>query len=145
MKKPNAAAIYKTIEEKFGLTDEVQKIFDYFIYPDFTKIVYTESDFPGMVPANSNMAQGQNASEEPKKKKGLFSFMDKESGESVKKGLKIGAGLLATSVLLAASKGGSTNNNSNNNDGKKDYYLSSGCKRARLGARHGCVGCTLAP
>ena len=145
LKKPNAAAIYKTIEEKFGLTDEVQKIFDYFIYPDFTKIVYTESDFPGMVPANSNMAQGQNASEEPKKKKGLFSFMDKESGESVKKGLKIGAGLLATSVLLAASKGGSTNNNSNNNDGKKDYYLSSGCKRARLGARDGCVGCTLAP
>lgn len=58
LKKPNAAAIYKTIEEKFGLTDEVQKIFDYFIYPDFTKIVYTESDFPGMVPANSNMAQG---------------------------------------------------------------------------------------
>ena len=139
------SGIYKTIEEKFGLTDEVQKIFDYFIYPDFTKIVYTESDFPGMVPANSNMAQGQNASEEPKKKKGLFSFMDKESGESVKKGLKIGAGLLATSVLLAASKGGSTNNNSNNNDGKKDYYLSSGCKRARLGARDGCVGCTLAP
>ena len=125
--------------------NEVQKIFDYFIYPDFTKIVYTESDFPGMVPANSNMAQGQNASEEPKKKKGLFSFMDKESGESVKKGLKIGAGLLATSVLLAASKGGSTNNNSNNNDGKKDYYLSSECKRARLGARDGCVGCTLAP
>lgn len=145
LKKPNAAAIYKTMEEKFGLTDEVQKIFDYFIYPDFTKIVYTESDFPGMVPANSNMAQGQNASEEPKKKKGLFSFMDKESGESVKKGLKIGAGLLATSVLLAASKGGSTNNNSNNNDGKKDYYLSSGCKRARLDAMDGCVGCTLAP
>ena len=86
-------------------TDKVQKIFEYFIYPDFTKIVYTESDFPGTVPENSNMAPGQNAPEEPKKKKGLFSFMDKESSESVKKGLKIGAGLLATSVLLAASKG----------------------------------------
>ena len=71
--------------------------------------------------------------------------MDNESGESVKKGLKIGAGLLATSVLLAASKGGSTNNNSNNIDGKKDYYLSSGCKRARFCASDGCGGCTLAP
>ena len=83
------------------------------------------------------MVPGQNAPEEPKKKKGLFSFMDKESGESVKKGLKIGAGLLATSVLLAASKGKGGGGDS----GYKDLMGSSGCmygKKNESGMRVSC-------
>ena len=102
--------------------------------------MYTESDFPGMVPANSNMAPSQNAPEEPKKKKGLFSFMDKESGESVKKGLKIGAGLLATSVLLAASKGKSRGGDSE----YKDLMGSSGCMYGKKDEKGFTISCGLA-
>lgn len=160
LKNPSEAAVYKLLEEKYGLTDEVKAIFDYFIYPEFNEIVYTEDDFPKPIvatssaqSAGSNNNEQQNSEQETQNEnqenapKGKFSsFINKLDGDKMKKGLKIGAGILAAKVMVA----GALNNNSKSSDydngpQKKNYYGSQGCVRYRISRKNDCTGCTLAP
>lgn len=145
LKAPGSSALFKAMEEKFG--EDAREILDYFMYPDFNQLAFTCEDFPQQTaeakaeeekPSQDEAAEPQGK----KRKKGMFSVWDKVvDGEKMKNGLKIGAGILAASVMLASSKSG----NSSSNDERKNYYLSSGCQRARLHGKNSCVGCTLAP
>ncbi len=160
LKNPSEAAVYKLLEEKYGLTDAVKSIFDYFIYPEFNEIVYTEDDFPKPIVATSsaqsvgsNNNEQQNSEQETQNEnqenapKGRFSsFINKSEGDKMKKALKIGAGILAAKVIVA----GALNNNSkcsdyDNGPQRRDYYGSQGCVKIHNTRKFDCVGCTLAP
>lgn len=144
-KAPGSSALFKAIEEKFG--EDAREILNYFMYPDFNQLAFTSEDFPQQTAAAKTEEEraSQDAAAEPqgkKRKKGMFSVWDKVvDGEKMKNGLKVGAGILAASVMLAASKSG----NSSSNDERKNYYLSNGCQRKGLHGKNTCAGCTLAP
>lgn len=135
LKKPNEAALFKLLEEKYGLTDEIKSVFEYFIYPDFSEVAYTAEDFPKPeakeetapsqeTPQNSQQSVGQDTSDstqDSSKKKGFFSSLgsklDNLNGEKMKKGLKIGAGILAGGALL----GGLSGSGSNSRDSQSEW------------------------
>lgn len=145
LKAPGSSALYKAMEEKFG--EDAREILDYFMYPDFNQLAFTSEDFPQqtMEAKAEEKKASQDTAAEPqgkKRKKGMFSVWDKVvDGEKMKNGLKVGAGILAASVMLASSKSG----NSSSNDERKNYYLSNGCQRKGLHGKNSCAGCTLAP
>lgn len=145
LKAPGSSALFKAMEEKFG--EDAREILDYFMYPDFNQLAFTSEDFPQQTAAAKTEGEkaSQDAAAEPqgkKRKKGMFSVWDKVvDGEKMKNGLKVGAGILAASVMLASSKSG----NSSSNDERKNYYLSNGCQRKGLHGKNTCAGCTLAP
>ena len=145
LKAPGSSALFKAMEEKFG--EDAREILDYFMYPDFNQLAFTSEDFPQQtVEAKTEEKKAsQDTATEPqgkKRKKGMFSVWDKVvDGEKMKNGLKVGAGILAASVMLASSKSG----NSSSNDERKNYYLSNGCQRKGLHGKNTCAGCTLAP
>lgn len=145
LKAPGSSALFKAMEEKFG--EDAREILDYFMYPDFNQLAFTSEDFPQQTAAAKTEEEkaSQDAAAEPqgkKRKKGMFSVWDKVvDGEKMKNGLKVGAGILAASVMLASSKSG----NSSSNDERKNYYLSNGCQRKGLHGKNTCAGCTLAP
>ena len=145
LKAPSSSALFKAMEEKFG--EDAKEILDYFMYPDFNQLAFTSEDFPQQTVAAKTEEEkaSQDEAAEPqgkKRKKGMFSVWDKVvDGEKMKNGLKIGAGILAASVMLASSKSG----NSSSNDERKNYYLSNGCQRKGLHGKNTCAGCTLAP
>lgn len=122
LKNPSEAAVYKLLEEKYGLTDEVKAIFDYFIYPEFNEIVYTEDDFPKQ---ESKFASGaeQNNSQQNTENNSINcnqpnmtqSTNEKSSGNMLKKGLKMGAGVLAAGIALVAMGGKKETECSKNN------------------------------
>lgn len=142
LKQPTEALLYKLLEDKYGTTEETKAIFDYFLYPDFATKVYTPEDFPASEAADApqqeaqtaQQSDGQNTSDEPQnteKKSGLFSsFTNKLNnldGEKVKKGLKIGAGVLAAGVMLGglAGKGSSSSK-------KQSLWGTAMCPHGRL-------------
>lgn len=145
LKAPGSSALFKAMEEKFG--EDAREILNYFMYPDFNQLAFTSEDFPQQTAAAKTEEEkaSQDAAAEPqgkKRKKGMFSVWDKVvDGEKMKNGLKVGAGILAASVMLASSKSG----NSSSNDERKNYYLSNGCQRKDLHGKNTCAGCTLAP
>lgn len=145
LKAPGSSALFKAMEEKFG--EDAREILDYFMYPDFNQLAFTSEDFPQQTAEAKAEEEkpSQDAAAEPqgkKRKKGMFSVWDKVvDGEKMKNGLKVGAGILAASVMLASSKSG----NSSSNDERKNYYLSNGCQRKGLHGKNTCAGCTLAP
>ena len=145
LKAPGSSALFKALEEKFG--EDAREILDYFMYPDFNQLAFTNEDFPQQTAEakteEKNASQDKAAEPQGKKrKKGMFSVWDKVvDGEKMKNGLKVGAGILAASVMLASSKSG----NSSSNDERKNYYLSNGCQRKGLHGKNTCAGCTLAP
>lgn len=152
LKNPSEAAVYKLLEEKYGLTDEVKSILNYFIYPDFNEIVYTDNDFPQPITETSSVENAdlnnngqQNSEQETQNEnqdntpKGKFSsFINKLDGDKVKKGLKIGAGILAAQVMVA----GALNNNksSDYDNGKRDLFGTQSCQITMKGG-HSCIGC----
>ena len=127
LKAPGSSALFKAMEEKFG--EDAREILDYFMYPDFNQLAFTSEDFPQQTAAAKTEEEkaSQDEAAEPqgkKRKKGMFSVWDKVvDGEKMKNGLKIGAGILAASVMLASSKSG----NSSVNDRYKDLMGSNGC------------------
>lgn len=127
LKAPGSSALFKAMEEKFG--EDAREILDYFMYPDFNQLAFTSEDFPKQTAAAKTEEEkaSQDAATEPqgkKRKKGMFSVWDKVvDGEKMKNGLKVGAGILAASVMLASSKSG----NSSSDDRYKDFMGSSGC------------------
>lgn len=145
LKAPGSSVLFKAMEEKFG--EDAREILNYFMYPDFNQLAFTSEDFPQQTAAAKTEEEkaSQDAAAEPqgkKRKKGMFSVWDKVvDGEKMKNGLKVGAGILAASVMLASSKSG----NSSSNDERKNYYLSNGCQRKGLHGKNTCAGCTLAP
>ena len=141
LKAPGSSALFKAMEEKFG--EDAREILDYFMYPDFNQLAFTSEDFPQQTAAAKTEEEkaSQDEAAEPqgkKRKKGMFSVWDKVvDGEKMKNGLKIGAGILAASVMLASSKSG----NSSVNDRYKDLMGSNGCmygKKDESGFRISC-------
>ena len=112
LKAPGSSALFKAMDEKFG--EDAREILDYFMYPDFNQLAFTSEDFPQQTaeakaeeekPSQDEAAEPQGK----KRKKGMFSVWDKVvDGEKMKNGLKIGAGILAASVMLASSKSGNS-------------------------------------
>lgn len=150
LKKPIESSIYKVIEEKFGKTEEVAVIFDYFIYPEFSKIPYSEDDFPkqeeqqiSKEAANQDNTQSTGETENQNEKKGLFSFADKLDGEKMKKGLKIGAGILALGMLAGKSQQGDSEARGSNGSGRQNMFGNVHCDIARGKSAICTFGCPL--
>ncbi len=123
----NESRVYEVMEKKFGLTEEVQAFFAYTMYPEHSSSSpYSAGDFPVPEAAEpdtdseteQNGTQQTPPESEQPQKKGLFSFMDKMDGETVKKGLKIGAGIVAAGLAAKVLSGGSSNasNGGDNSD-----------------------------
>lgn len=163
----NENRLYEVIENKFGLTEEVQAFFAYTMYPEhFFCLPYSAEDFPVQETPNPNVNSGSEENDtnetppkqEQPKKKGIFSFGGRMDSESVKNGLKIGATVLAAGlaakVLSGGGDGGSNASNTKSNNGgmvRKDYYMTSACLRkpnyvnGKSMHQYNCAGCTLAP
>lgn len=142
LKNPKFQLTFETMEKKFGLTEEVKAIFDYFLYPEKNS-VYSEEEFPKQEkaialeqtqPTDTNeQTYNQNTTSEPQtapQKKGFFSSLKEEvkkmDGEKVKDSLKLGAAIGVAGALFGGlSKGNSSQSSSN---GKyKDLMGSSSC------------------
>lgn len=142
LKNPKFQLTFETMEKKFGLTEEVKAIFDYFLYPEKNS-VYSEEEFPKQEkaialeqtqPTDTNeQTYNQNTTSEPQtapQKKGFFSSLKEEvkkmDGEKVKDSLKLGAAIGVAGALFGGlSKGNSGQSSSN---GKyKDLMGSSSC------------------
>lgn len=111
---PYKAEYYEFMKEKYGDTEEVKLISDYFCYPECVNPVYREEDFPKIeVDDNISMATEQpentkDVESETGEQGMLSSIMDKVDTAQIKKGLKIGAGIgmsmLASSALFGGNK-----------------------------------------
>lgn len=111
---PYKAEYYEFMKEKYGDTEEVNLISEYFCYPECVNPVYREEDFPKIeVDDNISMATEQPENiknvESETGEQGMFSsIMDKVDTAQIKKGLKIGAGIgmsmLASSALFGSNK-----------------------------------------
>ena len=111
---PYKAEYYEFMKEKYGDTEEVKSISDYFCYPECVNPVYREEDFPKIeVDDNISMATEQpentkDVESETGEQGMLSSIMDKVDTAQIKKGLKIGAGIgmsmLASSALFGGNK-----------------------------------------
>ncbi len=175
LKKPYDPSIYKTLEDKFGRTDEINAIFDYFNYDVYNNNFYSEEDFPKQTIAEDTNAEAQNKENENQnnsgntvndntqnpenKKKGFFSSLKDEVKKmdvdklknDAKEGLKIGAGVLAAGALLGLGGLSKSNNNSNNNGNnangitRRNYFMTPKCQQTGLHGKKSCAGCTLLP
>lgn len=137
LKNPKFQLTFETMEKKFGLTEEVQAIFDYFLYPEQNSF-YSEEEFPKQekkiaLEQTNEHSVNQNTTAEPQtapQKKGFFSSLKEEvkkmDGEKVKDSLKLGAAIGVAGALFGGlSKGNSSQSSSN---GKyKDLMGSSSC------------------
>lgn len=143
LKKPNFQQVFEAMEKKFGLTDEVQAIFEYFLYPE-NDTVYSEEEFPKqekkvaveqVQPTDTN---GQNynqyttaeAQAEPKKKGFFASLKDevkKMDKEKVKEDLKIGAIVGTAAALFGGLSKGNSSQTSTSTSKYKDLMGSSSC------------------
>ncbi len=123
-KEPYRAEIYHFLENKYGKTDEVMSIVDYFAPDEDTSAIYTAEDFPKEevpVVALTETAQTEEnvpqTDETENKKKGFFSFGGRLDGEKVKKSLLIGAGIAVTGAALGGIfGGGSSSKQSSSNE-----------------------------
>lgn len=157
--------LYEVIENRFGFTEEVRAFFAYTRYPEHSFCThYSAEDFPVQEtpsPEMNSESEQNDTNEAPPeqeqpKKRGMFSFGGKMDSEAMKKGLKIGAGVLAAGLAAKVLSGGGnsgSNASSTSNSGgieRKNYYLSSGCLRLgsisdKRKSSSSCAGCTLAP
>ena len=144
IKDPYRKEIYDLMREKFGDTEEVMNIVDYFGFTNYTENIYGAEDFPKVdmtteTPAES-VRQGntneqtssetreettseQGATETTTGKKGLLSFVDKLDNEKVKKGLKIGAGIVAAGAVLNVLGNSSSNSSSSSSNDDLIKYM----------------------
>ena len=165
-KDPYRKEIYDLMREKFGDTEEVLNIVDYFGFTNHTEEIYKEEDFPKVEVASETSAesveqgsaneqlgsetqgatyQTQGSTENTSGKKGLLSFVDKLDTDKVKKGLKIGAGIAVAGALLNGMTGG-TSTGKSSYDEKKDLLGSSNCvlgKRDSRGRQQTCTDCSI--
>lgn len=151
LKKPNEAAIFKMMEERFGLTEEVKAIFKYFIYPEFSLLPYDEKDFPPQeeVKENNNPVSPQNQPVNNVAQPETQNSPDatKNTGSKLKAGLKIGAGLLAAGALFGTnSRLNREKEERRAKDQKRDLLGSSNCvlgKKDPKGRTMTCVDCSV--
>ena len=153
IKSPFKKELYDFMREKFGETDEVLAILEYFDYSNLEKILFTEEDFPKkeveIVSVDSNpTVQTENeetvANDEStngnvdnsfsfdnivNKAKTFTKNLDKDK---IKKGVTVGAGILGAGVIGAAALFGGSGKSSKgtrNESRYKDLLGSNGCAR----------------
>lgn len=143
-KDPYRKEIYDLMREKFGDTEEVLNIVDYFGFTNYTENIYMAEDFPKVEMSTETptecIGQGnvneqtssetqeettseQGATETTTGKKGLLSFVDKLDNEKVKKGLKIGAGIVAAGAVLNVLGNSSSNSSSSSSNDDLIKYM----------------------
>ncbi|MBO4693243.1 MAG: hypothetical protein J5659_02470 [Clostridia bacterium] len=157
LKNPTEERVYKLLQDKFGITEETSAIFDYFIYPDFANDIYSENDFTKeeslSVSKNSQSEQSDSNHDTSTDYQTIEtqSSADNSGGDILKKGLKIGAGVLAAGLALGAmgnqrtSGGGLFGNKISGNSNKKDLFGTAVCQRCQSSTtsmnRYTCIGC----
>lgn len=151
IKSPFKKELYDFMREKFGETDEVLAILEYFDYSNLEKPLFTEEDFPKkeveIVSADSNPTV-QTENEEivvndestngnvdnsfsfdniVNKAKTFTKNLDKDK---IKKGVTVGAGILGAGVIGAAALFGGSGKSSKDTRSEskyKDFMGSAGC------------------
>lgn len=167
IKSPFKKELFDFMLEKLGETDEVLAILEYFDYSNLDELLFTEEDFPKkeveIVSVDSNpVVQAENnetvvndscASNNGDTNDSFSfnnimnkakSFTDNLDTEKVKKGLKMGAGIIGAGIVGAALLGGSGKSSKNNVNKKRDLMGTTVCqygKRDKHGFTRDCAFC----
>lgn len=152
LKKPNEERVYKILEDRYGTTEEIAALLDYFIYPDFANTVYTKNDFPEQEAEDSDESSEteQNSSQQEtfgnSQNDNDAQSVGKSEGGILKRGLKIGAGILAAGMAMSAfgrSNQSSGSSARRNNSGRKSLWGTAMCPYGKKGQDGWTIHCNM--